>query len=182
MKFRCCAVCGSTSFWGLDTECHNCGYKVEIPPDLRTDHHTTKPLYFYSRHDIEDYESISLSKYGTKEKWYDVFVEEELSHISTFNYRKYKESKEIEENYYKMQVAKGNSVDTSRKTYIKRMQKPRKETNKTQPVYTPKCPLCGSPNIKQISDIKKTTHALAFGLFSKTARSQWECKNCGNKF
>ena len=46
----------------------------------------------------------------------------------------------------------------------------------------PKCPLCQSPNIKQISAIKRAAHGYAFGLFSNTARSQWECLNCGNKF
>lgn len=46
----------------------------------------------------------------------------------------------------------------------------------------PKCPLCQSSNIQQISTIKRATHGMAFGLLSTTARSQWECKNCGNKF
>lgn len=48
--------------------------------------------------------------------------------------------------------------------------------------HTPKCPLCQSPNIKQISVAKRAVHGYAFGLFSNTARSQWECLNCGNKF
>lgn len=48
--------------------------------------------------------------------------------------------------------------------------------------YTPKCPLCQSPNIKQISVAKRAAHGYAFGLFSNTARSQWECLNCGHKF
>ena len=46
----------------------------------------------------------------------------------------------------------------------------------------PKCPLCQSTNIKQISVAKRAAHGYAFGLFSNTARSQWECLNCGNKF
>lgn len=48
--------------------------------------------------------------------------------------------------------------------------------------HIPKCPLCQSPNIKQISAAKRAVHGYAFGLFSNTARSQWECLNCGNKF
>lgn len=48
--------------------------------------------------------------------------------------------------------------------------------------YTPKCPVCGSPNIHKISTTKRVISGAAFGLFSKTARSQWECSNCGNKF
>lgn len=46
----------------------------------------------------------------------------------------------------------------------------------------PKCPICQSTNIQKISSINRAVHGLAFGLFSKTARSQWVCNNCGNKW
>ena len=46
----------------------------------------------------------------------------------------------------------------------------------------PSCPTCGSVAIKKISGISRVAHGAAFGLFSKTARSQWECRNCGNKW
>lgn len=46
----------------------------------------------------------------------------------------------------------------------------------------PKCPTCGSYDVKRISDLKRATHAYAFGLFSKTARSQFECKKCHYKW
>ena len=48
--------------------------------------------------------------------------------------------------------------------------------------YTPKCPVCQSPNISKLSTVNRAAHGFAFGLFSKTARSQWVCSNCGNKF
>ena len=47
---------------------------------------------------------------------------------------------------------------------------------------TPKCPTCGSTNIRKISATKKIGGALGFGLFSKTARSQFECLNCKYKW
>lgn len=47
---------------------------------------------------------------------------------------------------------------------------------------TAKCPTCGSTNVHKISGIKKAVHGYAFGLFSKTARSQFECNNCGYKW
>lgn len=47
---------------------------------------------------------------------------------------------------------------------------------------SPKCPLCKSKNIRKTSAAKRIAHGAAFGLFSNTARSQWECLNCGNKF
>lgn len=47
---------------------------------------------------------------------------------------------------------------------------------------TPKCPTCQSINIKKISTARKAVHGAAFGIFSKTAFSQFECCNCGYKW
>ena len=38
----------------------------------------------------------------------------------------------------------------------------------------PRCPVCRSTEIKKIGAGKRAMHGAAFGLFSKTARSQWE--------
>lgn len=46
----------------------------------------------------------------------------------------------------------------------------------------PKCPACGSNKLERISDFKRATHFLAFGLLSNTAKSQFKCKDCGYKF
>lgn len=46
----------------------------------------------------------------------------------------------------------------------------------------PKCPTCGSSNIKKISTASKIAGATMFGLFSKTAKSQFKCDNCGYKW
>lgn len=46
----------------------------------------------------------------------------------------------------------------------------------------PKCITCGSTNVKKISTSAKVTGAVAFGLFSKTAKSQFKCENCGCKW
>lgn len=46
----------------------------------------------------------------------------------------------------------------------------------------PKCPTCGSTNIKKISTTSKVLGAAMWGLFSKTAHSQFQCNNCGYKW
>ena len=46
----------------------------------------------------------------------------------------------------------------------------------------PKCPTCGSTNIKKISTTSKVLGAAMWGLFSKTAHSQFQCGNCGYKW
>ena len=48
--------------------------------------------------------------------------------------------------------------------------------------YKPKCPTCGSTNIEKISVSSKIVGAGLFGIFSKTARSQFKCNNCGYKW
>lgn len=45
-----------------------------------------------------------------------------------------------------------------------------------------KCPTCGSTNTQKISTTSKVVGAAAFGLFSKTARSQFKCNHCGYKW
>lgn len=46
----------------------------------------------------------------------------------------------------------------------------------------PKCPTCGSMQVAHISGAKRAAHGIAFGFLSKTAFSQFECKNCGYKW
>ncbi len=48
--------------------------------------------------------------------------------------------------------------------------------------YIPKCPTCSSTNVQKISGTAKAVGAVTFGLFSKTARSQFRCNNCGYKW
>lgn len=51
----------------------------------------------------------------------------------------------------------------------------------TQPDL-PHCPTCNSTNIKRISAASKAVGVGLFGIFSKAARSQFECKDCGYKW
>lgn len=46
----------------------------------------------------------------------------------------------------------------------------------------PKCSTCSSTNIRKISTTRKVAGAIGFGLLSKTAKSQFECKDCGYKW
>lgn len=65
-------------------------------------------------------------------------------------------------------------------------------TNTQQDIYyriqkesqpnTLRCPTCSSTRVKRISTTAKVAGAATFGLFSKTARSQFKCENCGYKW
>lgn len=63
---------------------------------------------------------------------------------------------------------------------IKTLQLNNSNTEKTQ--NQPKCPTCSSTNIQKISATSKAAGAMTFGLFSKTAKSQFKCNNCGYKW
>lgn len=44
---------------------------------------------------------------------------------------------------------------------------------------TPKCPTCGSTNIKKISSTVKATNTVLFGIFGNKRKKQFHCEACG---
>lgn len=43
----------------------------------------------------------------------------------------------------------------------------------------PKCPTCGSTNIKKISSTAKVTNTVLFGIFGNKRKKQFHCESCG---
>ena len=43
----------------------------------------------------------------------------------------------------------------------------------------PKCPTCGSTNIRKIGGIERGASIAAFGIFSKKINKTFKCNNCG---
>lgn len=109
-----------------------------------------------SLYEYDYYKKKSFEEYGDTSKW-DSYILDEVKQNPLFNEEK----------------AKLNSAEYN-------FGKPKSLNNYGQKV--PKCPTCGSTNISKISGINRAVHGYAFGLFSKTARSQFECKNCGYKW
>ena len=66
--------------------------------------------------------------------------------------------------------------------YRHRLSLIKQENKKSIHPSTPHCPTCNSTNIKRISAASKAIGVGLFGIFSKTARSQFECKDCGYKW
>ena len=75
----------------------------------------------------------------------------------------------------------GYSTDSYKKK-MKRLSMELTDPIEYIPPIIPKCPICRSANIKEISATSKTLGAVVFGIFSKTARSQFECKSCCYKW
>lgn len=66
------------------------------------------------------------------------------------------------------------------KEYRNRLNMP--SSYKAKEANKPKCPTCGSTNIKPISTTKKATGFFLAGIFSSSFGKTMECKNCGYKF
>lgn len=43
----------------------------------------------------------------------------------------------------------------------------------------PKCPTCGSTNIRRMSGVERGASIAAFGIFSKKINKSFKCGNCG---
>lgn len=111
-----------------------------------------------SKFDSEYYANKSIEKYGDRTHWREFLIEE------------------AEQNpEYNPDTTEHNAADALEQQ-IDEIFKPKTSAN------IPTCPTCGSTKLKKISDIKRAGHWLAFGFLSQTARSQFECENCGYKW
>lgn len=134
--------------------CPICGYERHYGQDTCFYHKNQK--FIQSKHPVQWYEDVAEAKR----------IKEDNPMIMAFQI--------LKEEYMQNPLFDIDSYNSIHERNLQNMNK----INNNQP----HCPLCNSTNIRQISTVKRGVHAVAFGLFSTTARSQWECKNCGNKF
>lgn len=140
--------------------CPACGSEVNIIT-CKCNRCETDIKPFESEFDLKYYMEESNKKYGHSGNFYNILEEREIFSNPHYNAGKYNKAKEIESE---------NSIKTFNKI------------NNMNNNNIPKCPTCQSTNIKKISSTRKVAHGLTFGIFSKTAFSQYECNNCGYKW
>lgn len=93
----------------------------------------------------------------------------------------------IEEDYekamnYYSQVT-GCEMEIAREAVLDYVNGLKAVTDKIPKPNTPKCPICGSTNLSKITNTKKVTKILAFGVFGMGDNGKtWKCNNCGSKF
>lgn len=73
-----------------------------------------------------------------------------------------------------IRAARQDSLNLKSERYIR--------NNTDTKKHIPKCPTCGSENIKKISDISKAGSVALWGLFSRKVYMQWHCNNCGSEW
>lgn len=193
MSLVICPECKRRKVSQYAEKCPDCGFPI---------------LKFLEDHNLNDFSKVWIcTKCG--EKNYDTILSKDIkcqycesimrqTDIPINDYKEYikelEKNKTIEEcNEINRQEGKrlaleyGNDFDEEeyKMTNLKRTQYA-KTGNMNISVSTPspqiKCPTCGSTNVKKISVASKTVGAGLFGLFSKTAKSQFQCSSCGYKW
>ena len=117
----------------------------------------------------------------------------EVSNITYENYKsmpKVKKCKNCKRKYPKIFIKcpKCNQqlikLSTENKQLDKQVNEIRKEIQEHQEKQqnTPKCPTCGSTNVRPISATKKATGFVLAGVFSSNFGKSYECENCNYKW
>lgn len=119
-------------------------------------------------HNTINYESWKYKSIDWKEKW-------KLKHPPMATPRTAEEraalpEKDLEnlENY----EGRMNDFDARYRAYLADMAAP----------HTPKCPVCGSPDLQKISATSKVLDVAIWGWASKKPGKQFKCGNCGYEF
>lgn len=81
-----------------------------------------------------------------------------------------------------IELRKNDIIEYNLKMSQFRNQVQQQKTTSQTNSNTIKCPTCNSIKVKRISGTAKAAGAVAFGLLSKTAKSQFKCENCGYKW
>lgn len=185
---KCCPFC-SAELLSDNNYCHYCEKSI-IPIYTKQikEHYLLEACKKYPMHEIGLFGYTDVSRY-------EEMVTAEISKNPQFN---------VEALKHRIQIANAEAEEEKRKDEAikKRRERERQEKEQEQrerqqrereqkakavetamnPLPIPKCPTCGSTRLKKISAAKRGLHAWAFGIFSKTAFSQFECEDCGYKF
>lgn len=75
----------------------------------------------------------------------------------------------------KNNIRQANSINSHSRATTQKQPQPINE-------YVPKCPTCGSTNIRKMGSIERGASILTFGIFSKKINKTFKCQNCGMTF
>lgn len=165
--------------------CERCGYVENInensDPEEMTCFHCKIPMKYLDRDDIVSYKDwqlgnnqtfLEMNNYTGEGKW------------GRFDYWKDLEKKVIDEYISKLptfdKYAMYDRLDIWRKSRANMLQQYRdiKAQKAAAESSKPKCPTCGSTNVRPISGGERAASIIGFGLFSKKIGKSYKCLNC----
>jgi len=161
MGFRYCPKCGLITVDQYQQNCSYCNFEyINSNDSLAFYINKSDELYNPDKTSI-DYVSIDYAR--------KALFDLEVSKNPLFD-----------KQLYETRIAEKKAKDDAE--FKQRVAKIKAEQRFTSTPNVPTCPTCHSTNVKKISFAKGYLHWRAFGLFSKTARSQFECSSCGYKW
>ena len=167
-KVMYCEVCGKTCYMLFSKKCKFCGSKMKLlSEELKYKYHIF----------VEDWEQISREEMIIRK---ENFVMSELKSNPFFSDEEYKKqvqnqkqiNEELEEYQQKQNLEQQNKIN----------QEAQKILDKQNCI--PKCPICGSTNIKKITMTTRVAKTATFGIAGAVddAGKTYKCNNCGSKF
>ena len=162
-----CPVCGCSLDDGAELPSEDCPTDEELKhPDL----------YFYSIDSENKYEDKSLRKV-----WCNCVAcrGNNVVHYDSFEL--------IGRDYLRLKEGLDLTCEDCGKPFTNRIvpERPKgwlKPNVWEEDAHTPKCPTCGSADIKKISATSKAASVAMLGLLSRKVYKQWHCKNCGSEW
>ena len=95
-----------------------------------------------------------------------------------------KDASKMDQDYVKKIQDEATTYDAGVKAEIQEeLEKERKKAEEAEkPVYTPRCPVCGSPELQKIGTASKVIDVAIWGWASRKPGKQFKCENCGYEF
>lgn len=167
-KVMYCERCGKVCYMLFSKKCKNCSSKMKLlSEELKYKYHIF----------TDDWTQISNEEMNFRK---ENFVMTELKNNPIFS---------IEE--YKKQVQNQEQIKEELEVYQQKqnLEQQNKISNETRKILDkqnciPKCPICGSTNIKKITMTTRAVKTATFGVVGAVddAGKTYKCENCGSKF
>lgn len=163
-----CKKCGNVHRMFVRKTCKFCGSKMELLSEKMEDRY-----HLYN----EDWSDATEEDRSARK---NDFVINELLNTSDFSMEAYQKQIRVQREMNK-RIADDDQKQLleQQAKNIARMQRISDKQN-----CIPKCPICGSSNIKKITITKRAVKTAAFGVYGAVddAGKTYQCDNCGSKF
>lgn len=167
-KVMYCELCGKICYMLFSKKCKSCGSKMKLlSEELKYKYHIF----------VEDWTQITKEEMILRK---ENFVMTELKNNPIFSIEEYEKqvqnqkqiNEELEEYHRKQNDEQQNEIN----------QQAQKILDKQNCI--PKCPVCGSTNIKKITMATRAVKTATFGVAGAVddAGKTYKCENCGSKF
>lgn len=78
-------------------------------------------------------------------------------------------------------IEEADKTDAKIRRYLEK-EKEQAEIEAAKPKYVPKCPVCGSPDLRKISATSKVLDVAFWGFAAGKPKKTYHCNNCGYEF